>query len=270
MPDRKSVRRVIVTTALGALALWSAEVMAHSTGSPGLAQSPTGCSCHNTAPNQNGAVTVTITGPQAVAPGATYAYTISVSGGPGGTTGGVDLHATGGRLIAGTGTAIESGDLVHSDATHRSWPFSWTAPGTQGNYNFYAIGMSSNGTFGADSWNWYGGAVNTPFIISVDSLVDVGDRGPSSLFLYPASPNPSRSWTMLGFTLPQAGPARLEVFDPAGRKVADLLSGELPAGTHNVAWQGRDDRGGLLPSGRYVLRLEASGRALTRSIVLLR
>lgn len=66
----------------------------------------------------------------------------------------------------------------------------------------------------------------------------------------------------LGFTLETAGPARLEVFDAAGRLEAVLLDRWLPAGTHAVAWRGAAGAGGL-----FFARLRTAAGGSTARIV---
>jgi hypothetical protein len=271
MPGSHRAVRCVGALATAALMLWSAEVVARGSGVAGVAQSPTGCSCHGSSANQNGAVTVDISGSQYVAPGSTNSYTISATGGPAGTTGGVDLKATGGTLVQGTGTYILSGDLVHSSNAQRSWTFSWQAPAIEGTYSFYAIGMCSDGSSNSgDSWNWYGGAVNTPFSITVTSAAGVGDGAPGGLWLAPVTPNPSRGAMAIAFALPVAGSVTLGVYDLSGRLVSRLLAGPLPAGNRSVAWSGRNLRGDSVPSGRYIIRLTVGGRTLSRSVTILR
>ena len=46
----------------------------------------------------------------------------------------------------------------------------------------------------------------------------------------------------------------VEVFDLSGRRVATPFSGEKGPGTHQVAWDGRDDNDNVLPVGNYVVR----------------
>lgn len=150
------------------LALWAAHLLADGSGRTGVSTSSNGCSCHGSSPNANGAVTVSVTGPQAVVAGTINDYTIAVSGGPSGTTGGFDLSASGGTFTAGTGNKVSGGDLTHSNNSRRSWSFRWTAPATAGTYRFAAVGLASNGSgSGGDSWNWYGGAAASPFTITV-------------------------------------------------------------------------------------------------------
>jgi hypothetical protein len=98
----------------------------------------------------------------------------------------------------------------------------------------------------------------------------VGDGAPLSLSLAAPSPNPARGATTLRYTLSRAGHVRLAVFDAAGRRVAILRDGELPAGGHAESFTLRDESGRDLPSGLYLVRLEAEGRVLTRRLAAIR
>ncbi len=261
--------RVVSVLVLIALASWAGSVLAHSGGISGDARSTTGCSCHSSTPNKSGVATVQITGPQSVAPGSTNSYTISVSGGPAGSFGGFDLVTTSGTLVAGASSQLFGSDLTHVDELSRSWTFSWTAPSTARPDTFYAVAQATNGSgTSGDSWNWYGGAVNTPFVIAVAAL-GVGAAGPSALSLSAPSPNPFSRATRVDFTLARPGAARVEVFDSGGRRVATLAAGELAAGAHSVNWSGLSADGGPAPSGVYFVRLTAEGRSLTRRVMRL-
>ena len=262
--------RWIVGLLVVASLVWAGSLLAHSGGASGVARSATGCNCHSTTPNANGTATVTITGPQAVQPGSSHSYTITVTGGPSGTTGGFDLNSGGGTFTPGTGTKLLNGDLVHSDGTRRSWTFSWQAPSTQGTVNWYAVAQPTNGSgTSGDSWNWYGGGVNTAFPITVSSQVDVASDRPGVLSLASLAPNPCFGSTTIDFTLARQANVRLDVVDVGGRLVTTLFEGTLGAGRHERSWEGRRSSGQAVASGIYAIRLQAEGRVLTRRVVLL-
>jgi len=87
-----------------------------------------------------------------------------------------------------------------------------------------------------------------------------------------ASPNPSRgpirlTWTIAGETGASA-PARMDVLDFLGRRVRTLLrDASLAAGPHEIAWDGRDDRGRRMPAGLYWVRFECADQVLSRKVV---
>jgi hypothetical protein len=86
-------------------------------------------------------------------------------------------------------------------------------------------------------------------------------------FDYPA-PNPFVKSTTLRFDLPRTESVALAVYDPSGRRVATILDGLLPAGSHAFVWDGRDDTGRPAASGAYIARL-AAGREISRSHLVL-
>src|SRR5262249_26057765 len=81
-------------------------------------------------------------------------------------------------------------------------------------------------------------------------------------------PNPFRTETELSFTLAQAGPVDLAVFDLMGREVRPVVRGlRLDAGPHRLAWDGRRGDGGQTPAGVYFVRLRTASAEWTRTVV---
>ncbi|MBN1825430.1 MAG: metallophosphoesterase [Candidatus Eisenbacteria bacterium] len=98
-----------------------------------------------------------------------------------------------------------------------------------------------------------------------------GDGGPpAALRLEANRPNPFNPTTTIRFHLPGPGRASLLVFNTLGQQVARLEGGAMDAGVHETTWDGRNDGGGLLPSGIYFARLTFEGASVTRKIVLAR
>ena len=83
-------------------------------------------------------------------------------------------------------------------------------------------------------------------------------------------PNPFNPQTVIEYVVPAEGPVRLAVFDARGTQVRILADGQMPAGTHTVTWDGRDDDGHLLASGVYFLRFEVAGAAHIGKMVFLK
>jgi hypothetical protein len=93
---------------------------------------------------------------------------------------------------------------------------------------------------------------------------------PTDFALGPSYPNPFNAETVIRLALPDAGLARLSVYNLAGQRVVDLLRGQLGAGAHQVHWDGRDESGGILASGVYMVRLSFGHLVATKKILLLR
>ena len=84
------------------------------------------------------------------------------------------------------------------------------------------------------------------------------------------APNPFNSETVLSYSLPAAGPARVEVFSLTGQRVVVLHQGLQSAGHHRLHWNGLDAEGRPLASGIYLYRLATDFGVLTRKLMLLR
>jgi len=82
-----------------------------------------------------------------------------------------------------------------------------------------------------------------------------------------AWPNPFRSLTSIGFTLPSAGAATVELFDAGGRRVVTLARTTFAAGPHRLAWDGRAESGAPAPPGLYFARVSGPGVASTLRVV---
>ncbi len=84
-------------------------------------------------------------------------------------------------------------------------------------------------------------------------------------------PNPFNPSTTIPFTVASDDSrVRLFVLDAGGRVVRTLFNGTKPAGSHTVAWDGRDERGTAASSGVYFYVLDVGGERRTRKMVLLK
>ena len=84
------------------------------------------------------------------------------------------------------------------------------------------------------------------------------------------SPNPFNPRTTVSLTLARRGAVTLQVFDVRGRLVRTLHRGDLDAGPHELAWDGRDDGGATLASGVYLVRAELQDRELREKVLLVK
>ena len=88
---------------------------------------------------------------------------------------------------------------------------------------------------------------------------------PNATALHPVYPNPLVGEGTVRFALPSAQAATLAVYDVLGRRVAVLAEGVRGAGEHRVSFDAA-----ALPSGVYVVRLEAGGASLARPFTVVR
>lgn len=95
--------------------------------------------------------------------------------------------------------------------------------------------------------------------ISDDALV------PRETQLLQNSPNPFNPVTEIRFDMPQAGRAKLTVYDVTGREVADLIAGEVAAGRRSVWFDGSG-----LASGIYWYRLSVCNQMFVKKMILMK
>jgi hypothetical protein len=85
-----------------------------------------------------------------------------------------------------------------------------------------------------------------------------------------AEPNPFNPATAIRFRLPAAMAVSLRIYDASGRLVRALVDGTLAAGQHEVAWNGRDDRGAGVSSGVYFYSFAAGELRAVEKLVLMK
>ena len=82
-------------------------------------------------------------------------------------------------------------------------------------------------------------------------------------------PNPFSGRTTFQIGVPAREHVTLTVYDVMGRRVATVLDKAVPAGTHQITWQGQS-KGQPLSSGIYFYRIEAGDFVQTRRMTLVR
>ena len=105
-------------------------------------------------------------------------------------------------------------------------------------------------------------------IIGIGVPVGVGEP-PAAPLALSVTPNPGRGPLRLVLGADRAGVQRLTVLDVQGRRVRRLADGWSPAGSRAVTWDGRDEAGGRLPAGIYLVTLDVAGRTTSQRVTLL-
>jgi subtilisin family serine protease len=108
------------------------------------------------------------------------------------------------------------------------------------------------------------------FLADVTPVEDTPTVTPAAMVLRQNHPNPFNPATTISFALPGAGAVDLAVYSVDGRRVRTLVRQDLPAGQHEVTWNGRDEGGRRVASGTYVYRLKANDEVQVRRMVLVK
>ncbi len=88
---------------------------------------------------------------------------------------------------------------------------------------------------------------------------------PKEFVLSQNYPNPFNPTTKITFGLPQQSEISLSVYNTIGEKVAELVNGELSAGTHTFNFDASN-----LSSGIYFYRLETSENVITKKMMFIK
>jgi len=139
--------------------------------------------------------------------------------------------------------------------------FNWT--GTQLNGTTMAIGNVANlppttNGFAVDGIQFrHVGTVDvTPVIAS------------TRLELATPFPNPAQMKSSLRWSMPRAAEATLEIYDVAGRRVAQLHAGKAEAGDHTSFWNLADENGAHVAPGIYFVRFASGSEERTTRLVV--
>ncbi|MCP4550301.1 MAG: T9SS type A sorting domain-containing protein [bacterium] len=116
-----------------------------------------------------------------------------------------------------------------------------------------------------------GALIDNVEVFYVADATDIAEaQTPAGPIPVTVHPNPFNPNTQLGFDLQEPGHVSLEVYDLSGRCVKTLIDKVVPAGHHDVTWQGVDDNGEALPSGVYLVRLSTAGGVANAKAILLK
>ncbi|MEM8558756.1 MAG: T9SS type A sorting domain-containing protein [Bacteroidota bacterium] len=140
---------------------------------------------------------------------------------------------------------------------------------TQDQQSRPSVAIDADGDFAVTWISFEGGAAKYDVYAQRYAASSVANEDeatlPAALTLDPVFPNPVRDAATLRYALPTPVAVRLSVTDVLGRTVLTRAEGVQPAGEHE-ARLALDD----LPSGVYVVRLDANGATATQRVTVVR
>jgi hypothetical protein len=93
---------------------------------------------------------------------------------------------------------------------------------------------------------------------------------PLAFALKQNEPNPFNPTTTISFALPDKAQVKLIVYNVLGQHVRTLMDQHLPAGQHEVIFDGRDDSGHELATGIYLYRISTDKNTQTKKMALIK
>jgi Zn-dependent metalloprotease len=93
---------------------------------------------------------------------------------------------------------------------------------------------------------------------------------PTAFALHQNYPNPFNGRTEVSFDLPEQSDVLLTIYDISGRMVRDYRMESMPAGSHTVVWDGRNDSDQDVSSGIYLYRMRAGEYSCAKKMLFLK
>ncbi|KAA3662808.1 MAG: T9SS C-terminal target domain-containing protein [Calditrichaeota bacterium] len=100
--------------------------------------------------------------------------------------------------------------------------------------------------------------------------VKTASRTVPAVKLYSNYPNPFNPETSISFEMITGGQVRLDIYNIAGQHLLTLLNEVRDAGSHLIKWNGRDFKGKQMPSGIYLLKIQANEQSAIQRMTLLK
>jgi hypothetical protein len=123
-----------------------------------------------------------------------------------------------------------------------------------------SVSIASNALNGTQNIN-----VSLGVVTAIPALDASNDASPVAII-----PNPFNPSTTIRFSLSEAMPATVEVYDAGGRRIRTLARDEsFEQGDNVKTWNGRNERGESVSSGVYLVRVSTrSGSWMVRAVLL--
>jgi len=139
-------------------------------------------------------------------------------------------------FVEGGGTTTEKTDYIFKDKINKP-----------GNYSYKLRQIDLDGS------------------ASYSQIVEVNISSPTDFVLYQNYPNPFNPSTTIKFALPEKANVELTVYNSLGEKVADVFSGAMDEGYHEI-----ELRAESISSGIYFYRLESEKFVSVKKMIILK
>ncbi len=117
--------------------------------------------------------------------------------------------------------------------------------------------------------------VTQTFTFTLDPMpgmvgIENDSPAPGRFRVYQNYPNPFNPETNIQFDLPFSGTVEVNVYDLRGSFIRQLITGNKPAGRHEVTWDGRNGNGSPVSSGTYFYQVKFKNKNVVKKMNLLK
>ncbi len=106
----------------------------------------------------------------------------------------------------------------------------------------------------------------------ITNIAEAGDLSliPKKYNLYQNYPNPFNLSTKIVFDLPKIEFVSLKIYNLLGQVIRTLKNEQLDSGRHNVIWDGKNDKGLIMPSAVYFYELKTKSFTKIKKMTLIK
>ncbi len=116
-----------------------------------------------------------------------------------------------------------------------------------------------------------GNTVTQTFTFTVELTgIDNDTPAPDKFKVWQSYPNPFNPDTKIRYHLPHSGIVEVSIYDLSGSFIKRLFTGNMPAGRHEVTWDGRNSNGSSVSSGTYFYQVKFNNRNIVKKMNLLK
>ena len=156
----------------------------------------------------------------------------------------------------------QSNSPVYNDSTYRYkvCPAEWVLSPPYFGEDYKPLSKDTVISVHPDSSQYY-----VEFVYQKPTAIITENKIPSAFYVNQNYPNPFNPSTTIPIGLPAKMHVSLDVFNLAGQRVAQVLDKELPAGKHNIVFDGSN-----LASGIYFYRVVTPKNVITKKFILIK
>mgnify|MGYP006291745977 CR=1 FL=1 len=132
----------------------------------------------------------------------------------------------------------------------------WYEIGTGSGWGIFAQQVSRNGNLGQ--------------VLKTSVLQQNEFAAPSQYILYQSYPNPFNAEMVISYKVPKNEQIKLTVYDMTGKEVITLVDKNQSPGIYRAKWNGKNQKGGEMPSGIYVYQLRAGDHVESKKAILVK
>jgi len=83
-------------------------------------------------------------------------------------------------------------------------------------------------------------------------------------------PNPFNPTTTIDFQISESGNTKINIYNINGELVKELLNEEKNRGVHSIFWDGRNNKGEIIPTGTYFYQIQVGDFIQAKKMILLK